>query len=83
MSFFVADSRESKRLPLAVNLQDQPPTLQLQTARVNYAQSWTALFQAFYSSHQQPSAYLKQEYTPATSRPNWTNPNGLHEALEQ
>ena len=44
---------------------------------INGAQIWTALFRAF-SFHQQPSAYLNQSYSPATSRPTWTNLKGLH-----
>ena len=48
---------KSEQLPLTVRWPDQPPTLQPQSAQVNNAQSWTALFRAF-SSYQQPTAYL-------------------------
>ena len=53
-------SLTSEQLPLAVRWPDQPPTQQLQAARVIDAQSWTALFRAF-RSHQQPSAYLTKD----------------------
>ena len=41
---FVATPGKLEQFPLAVMWLDQPPTLQLQAARVIDAQSWTALF---------------------------------------
>ena len=53
---------KSERLSLDVRWQYQPPSLQLQAARVINVPSRTALFQAF-GSHQQPSAYLNERYS--------------------
>ena len=53
---------KSERLSLDVRWQYQPPTLQLQAARVINVPSRTALFQAF-GSHQQPSAYRNERYS--------------------
>ena len=51
---------KSEQLPLAVRWPEQPPTLQPKTARVNDAQSWTALFRAlsFINSFHSLSTYL-------------------------